>query len=74
MSPLKTPEEAAPFVGLAARTLKNLAKARKIQHTRPAGTRLIRFSDEDIAAILADSVVMPERPTLRIAGRSRRAA
>lgn len=74
MSPLLTPEEAAPLIGLAARTLKNRAKARTIRHTRPAGTNIIRFSEEDIEAIRKDSVELPEKPTLRTTSRRRAGA
>lgn len=73
MSPLMTPEEAAPLVGLAAQTLKNRAKARTIQHTRPAGTNVIKFSVADIEAILAASVVKPTKPTLRVSSRRKAA-
>jgi hypothetical protein len=73
MTPLKTAEEAAPFIGLAAQTLLNKAKKHEIQHTRPAGTKLIFFSDEDIAAIRAASIVLPAKAATLVV-RSRRAA
>lgn len=74
MTPLKTAEEAAPLVGLSPRTLKNYAAAGKVQCTRPGGGKLIFFSDEDIAAIRAESVCKPVKPALTVGGRSRRRA
>jgi excisionase family DNA binding protein len=71
LTPLKTAEEAAPYIGLTAKTLLQKAKQREIQHTRPLGGKLIRFSDDDIAAIRAASVVLPEKPALTVVGRKR---
>lgn len=56
---LHTPEEAALLVGLSPRTLRNKAGAGLIPHSRPAGARVIRFSDQDIADIQAMGHVAP---------------
>jgi excisionase family DNA binding protein len=47
---LYTPEETSTYLGLSPRTLRNKAGRREIHFTRPAGSRLIRFSAADIEA------------------------
>lgn len=53
---LHTPEETSALLGgtPSARTLRDKAGRREIPHTRPARTRAIRFSHEDIAQLIRD--------------------
>jgi excisionase family DNA binding protein len=50
-APLRTFEEAAAILSIPASTLKKAVTARRIPHTRIG--RHIRFTDDDIARIVA---------------------
>lgn len=64
---LRTPEEASQLLGVSAHWLTEQARAQRIQHTRMG--RRIRFSDDDIAAVIRDSkrvpAATPDAPTRR---------
>jgi len=64
LTPLKTPEEAEPYMGLSAGTLRQMAKANKIQCTRPGDGKKIFFSDDDIIANRKAWLVKPGKPAL----------
>jgi len=67
LAPYKTPEEAAPYTGFTANTLREKAKRREIPHRRSG--KLIRFSDEDLIAIQESQAVKAETPALRVVAR-----
>lgn len=46
--------QAAAWLGVSVSWLDKQVAARKVQFTRPAGSRLVRFSADDLAAIVED--------------------
>ena len=63
MSQLYTPAEAAERLKVTETWLKKRVSARSIPHTRIG--RHIRFSDADLAALVAQSGVSPTTTPLR---------
>lgn len=58
---LLTVEQAAKRLAVPASWLRDGVKARRIQHTR-LSPRNVRFSEADLAAIVAQSVSPAEQP------------
>jgi len=65
---MKRPQ-AAKRLGIHPETLKKLVAGRKVFFTRPPGTRLVLFSEKDIADTLAMWRVEPGRTGVAAGGR-----
>jgi excisionase family DNA binding protein len=69
--------EAAERIGVAEGTLRHWVAKRRVRHHRIGGGKLVRFTDEDIAAALQPVEPLPvqtRRPRRRRAPRQRPAA
>ena len=73
---LRDVEQAAAWLNIPPKTLRNLVSARRVPFTRPAGTKHVRFTQAHLDAIVAvgeEPVVQPSVP-LHLVGRRRRVA
>ena len=57
--------EAAKRLNMHPETLKKLVARRLVPFSRPPGTNLTRFTEKDIADIVAMSQVKPTKPGVR---------
>lgn len=68
-----TVREAAPLLGISEHTLRKKVTGRTVQFTRLGGTRLVGFTEDDIAANLAAGREEIQKPDV-LARTGRRAA
>jgi excisionase family DNA binding protein len=57
--------EAAEKIGVAEGTLRHWVAERRVPHHRVGGGKLVRFTDDDIAATLTPVAPLPSRPPRR---------
>lgn len=57
---LYSKKETATLLGVSVSFLEHKVAAREVPHRRVAGHREVKFSAEDIAAIIADSAIPVE--------------